>query len=150
MDFSEMTDEEVNALLWECQQERDRRYALAMIPGQMDDMNRAYLTHEGTVAGSDWRQPTGAHDAYPYGFEVRHVDKNWVSLVASNVWEPGVSGWGEKVGEGEIPGWVQPTGAHDAYPINAVVSHNGGVWRSIVDANVWEPGVYGWEEQDTA
>lgn len=40
--------------------------------------------------------------------------------------------------------WVQPTGAHDAYPIGADVSHGGAIWRSVVDANVWEPGVSGW------
>jgi len=48
---------------------------------------------------------------------------------------------------GEIADWVQPTGAHDAYPLGALVKHNGEIWESIVDANVWEPGVYGWEMQ---
>lgn len=43
--------------------------------------------------------------------------------------------------------WVQPTGAHDAYALGAVVSHNGKVWVSTVDSNVWEPGGYGWEVQ---
>jgi hypothetical protein len=27
-----------------------------------------------------------------------------------------------------------------------VVTHNGSTWVSIVDNNVWEPGVYGWEK----
>jgi hypothetical protein len=27
------------------------------------------------------------------------------------------------------------------------VSHNGKHWFSAVDSKVWEPGVYGWEEQ---
>ena len=35
--------------------------------------------------------------------------------------------------------WVQPSGAQDAYPVNAEVSHNGTGWRSLVDSNVWEP-----------
>lgn len=26
------------------------------------------------------------------------------------------------------------------------VTHNGKTWTSIVDNNVWEPGVYGWAE----
>jgi len=26
------------------------------------------------------------------------------------------------------------------------VRHNGKIWVSIADYNVWEPGVYGWEE----
>lgn len=39
--------------------------------------------------------------------------------------------------------WVQPLGAHDAYAIGAIVTHNGATWESIVDANVWEPGTVG-------
>ena len=46
----------------------------------------------------------------------------------------------------ECPEWVQPTGAQDAYPLGAKVMHNGKRWTSDVDANVWEPGVYGWTE----
>lgn len=46
----------------------------------------------------------------------------------------------------EFPEWVQPSGAHDAYSMGAKVSHNGLHWISTVDNNVWEPGVYGWEE----
>ena len=46
----------------------------------------------------------------------------------------------------EWPEWVQPVGATDAYPMGAKVSHNDKHWISNVDANVWEPGVYGWTE----
>lgn len=46
----------------------------------------------------------------------------------------------------EWPDWIQPTGSTDAYPMGAKVSHNGSHWTSTVDGNVWEPGVYGWEE----
>ena len=46
----------------------------------------------------------------------------------------------------EYPEWIQPTGAHDAYMSGDKVSHNGKHWVSTVDTNVWEPGVYGWEE----
>jgi hypothetical protein len=45
---------------------------------------------------------------------------------------------------GVIPDWVQPTGAHDAYQIGNKVKHNGSTWESTVNANTWEPGVYGW------
>lgn len=50
----------------------------------------------------------------------------------------------------EWPAWSQPIGAHDAYPIGAKVSHNESHWVSAVDHNVWEPGVYGWEEEECA
>ena len=46
----------------------------------------------------------------------------------------------------EWPAWSQPVGAHDAYSAGAKVSHNGKHWTSTVDGNVWEPGVYGWDE----
>lgn len=45
-----------------------------------------------------------------------------------------------------IPLWVQPLGATDAYNIGDIVMHNGKKWESSIDNNVWEPGVYGWEE----
>lgn len=45
-----------------------------------------------------------------------------------------------------FPEWVQPTGAHDAYPLGAHVSHIGKHWESDIDANVYEPSVYGWSE----
>lgn len=43
----------------------------------------------------EWRQPTGAHDAYEKGYKVSHNDKHWISNVDANVWEPGVYGWDE-------------------------------------------------------
>ena len=46
----------------------------------------------------------------------------------------------------EWPEWIQPTGVHDAYAKGAKVSHNGKHYVSTADANVWEPGVYGWTE----
>lgn len=42
--------------------------------------------------------------------------------------------------------WVQPTGAHDAYPAAWRVTHNAKEWESTVMGNVWEPGVSGWRE----
>ena len=46
----------------------------------------------------------------------------------------------------EWPEWKQPTGASDAYNQGDKVSHSGKHWVSDVNANVWEPGVYGWSE----
>ena len=54
--------------------------------------------------------------------------------------------WVRTSHDGEIPEWVQPTGAHDAYALGDKVKHNGKVWQSDIDANVFEPGVYGWTE----
>lgn len=43
--------------------------------------------------------------------------------------------------------WVRPTGAHDAYPTGATVTHNGKTWINLTPFNVWEPGVSGWREE---
>ena len=42
--------------------------------------------------------------------------------------------------------WVQPIGATDAYVIGERVTHNDSTWTSTLDANVWAPGVTGWDE----
>lgn len=50
----------------------------------------------------------------------------------------------------EIPVWVQPTGAQDAYNIGDQVLYpdeNGDVYESLIDANVWSPVAFpsGWQ-----
>lgn len=48
----------------------------------------------------------------------------------------------------DAPAWVQPTGAHDAYPDQAYVTHNGRTWRNILGGlNSHEPAATGagWE-----
>ena len=65
-------------------------------------------------------------------------------------WAPdvAVSLWVEMSDPGEEwPEWKQPAGGHDAYNKGDKVSHSSKHWISSVDANVWEPGVYGWDEQ---
>ena len=44
------------------------------------------------------------------------------------------------------PPWRQPTGGHDAYARGDRVTHNGYVWESTHDNNVWAPGVFGWKK----
>lgn len=41
----------------------------------------------------EWRQPTGAQDAYKTGDKVSHNNQHWISTADNNVWEPGVYGW---------------------------------------------------------
>lgn len=48
-------------------------------------------------------------------------------------------------GSSDWPEWIQPTGAHDAYAKGAQVTHHGEKYTSNIDANVWEPGVFGTE-----
>ena len=43
--------------------------------------------------------------------------------------------------------WTRPLGAFDAYAKGDRISHKGAIWVSDIDSNVWEPGVYGWTEE---
>ena len=69
---------------------------------------------------------------------------DWTPDTASSLWSK-TSDPAE-----EWPEWSQPVGAHDAYPKGAKVSHNSKHWISTAENNVWEPGVYGWEEVTNA
>lgn len=51
----------------------------------------------------DWKQPESTNP-YMKGNKVKHNDKNWISDVDNNVWEPGVYGWSEYVAE-EAPAY---------------------------------------------
>lgn len=115
-----------------------RRAVSLTAPDELAALQEAQRTVEGVTSGDPWVQPTGAHNAYPIDWVVSHKDKTWVSLVAANVWEPGVSGWREEVAEG-YPEWVQPTGAHDAYNLGDRVSWEGVDYESTMAANVWGP-----------
>lgn len=46
---------------------------------------------------------------------------------------------------GEIPDWEQPESTNP-YMMGDKVRHNEKIWISVIDNNVWEPGVYGWDE----
>lgn len=66
--------------------------------------------------------------------------EDWTPDVAVSLWVP-IADPAE-----EWPEWKQPTGAHDAYQKGDKVSHNDKHWISDIDANAYEPGVYGWTE----
>lgn len=83
-------------------------------------------------------------DVYTYErnlYEVIQAHKtqsDWTPVVAKSLYkrfyEPTDAPWP----------WVQPTGAHDAYPVGARVTYGGFTWRNDIPANVWQPGVTGW------
>jgi hypothetical protein len=89
---------------------------------------------------------------YPVGRYITHKDilyKVLTEHTSQADWTPDVSpGLFAKVlidptGE-TIPEWVQPDSTN-AYMTGDKVTHNDKTYISIVDNNVWEPGVYGWE-----
>lgn len=82
-----------------------------------------------------------AHGGKLYRCLQNHTSQEtWTPDAAPSLWV-GISDPAE-----EWPAWSQPVGSTDAYAKGAQVSHNGKHWTSDVDANVWEPGVYGWTE----
>ena len=89
--------------------------------------------------------------SYTVGVRIQYDGKLYrciQSHTSQEGWEPATTSalWTRTAKEDEILDWVQPTGAQDAYNKNDKVKHNGSTWISNVDANVWEPGVYGWDE----
>lgn len=98
--------------------------------------------------------PSWNKDGYPYfagervtyeGSYYRCIQNHtsqadWTPDVAVSLWVS-ISDPSE-----EYPEWKQPSGAHDAYHKGDKVSHNDKHWTSDIDANVYEPGVYGWNE----
>lgn len=91
-----------------------------------------------------------AGTAYAVGDRIRYSGKLYRVVQAHTSqadWAPdGTPALYTQITLDEWPDWVQPTGAHDAYAAGAKVTHGGKRWVSDVEANVWEPGVYGWTE----
>lgn len=144
VDLTTYTDADLDTLAHQVAAEQERR----RIPKVMDTLNSQYLNIEGTTQNQDWRQPTGAFDAYPKGWQVTYNAKTWESLVPANVWAPGTANWREVTPPSAAPpDWVQPTGAGDAYNTGDQVTFNGQVYESTIDANVWSPTGYpqGWK-----
>lgn len=119
-----------------------------MFTSSGEDATPVPLQEMSAVKIDQWRQPEGAHDAYPEKAIVEVDGVFWVSLIPANVWAPGVSGWRRvSTVANEVFPWVQPTGAHDAYQIGDRVAFNGSTYESLIDANVWSPAAYpaGWK-----
>lgn len=114
--------------------------------GDIDDVTAG----EHMDAFSPWSYPVSykAGNLRTYGGKLYRClqdhtsQEDWSPESAASLWTP-IADPAE-----EWPQWSQPVGAHDAYTNGAKVSHNGKHWTSTVDANVWEPGVYGWTEAE--
>lgn len=102
----------------------------------------------------DWYKPWIVGEALIVGDRRSYQELLYEVIQAHTTqadWEPpNVPALFKRVWTEEYPEWVQPTGAHDAYAKGAKVSHNGKKWVSTADANVWEPGVFGWDEYKEA
>lgn len=112
--------------------------------GSIDDITATEHTDLFTPWVSGMAYTAGAlrqHNGELYRCVQAHTSQDdWTPDVAASLWN--------KVGNPaeEYPAWSQPIGAHDAYAAGDKVTHKEKKWVSTCDANVWEPGVYGWEE----
>ena len=95
--------------------------------------------------------PWDAAGAYEVGNRVRYADVLYKCLTAHTAqesWTPDVSPslWAKVLipEPSVIPEWEQP-GSTNGYSKEDKVTHNGKTWESMVDNNVWEPGVIGTE-----
>lgn len=142
MDLKNYSLESLRALRNDVEVEIRHRVLMEHIPAQMNELSSKYLDAQGVKSGDEWKSMT----PYPKGWEVVHEGERWLSLIPGNVWEPGVAGWRAIAVPGEPPRpWKQPSGSADPYQIQERVTHNGQIWTCIVENNVWEPGVYGWQ-----
>lgn len=112
----------------------------------------AYLPDETALEVPDLFAPWGDDADYAVGDRVKYRDTLYKCLIAHHSqpsWKPDVSPslW-VRVTVEEWPEWVQPVGSTDAYKMGDKVTHNGKRWISYVDSNVWEPGVWGWNEAE--
>lgn len=122
---------------------RELRKRLESMSASLDDKSALEVSEFFPL----WQNAT----AYAINDRVRYGDILYKCVQAhtsQSDWTPDVvpALW-TRVSVEEFPEWVQPTGAQDAYNQGDKVSHNDKHWISDVDANVWEPGVYGWTEQ---
>ena len=95
----------------------------------------------------------GDGHAYAVGDRVRYGKDLYDCLqahVSQAGWNPAdaASLWAKVLIPGPgIPEWEQPSSTNP-YMKGDKVRHNGLVWESDIDNNVWEPGVYGWSQID--
>lgn len=88
---------------------------------------------------------------YAVGDRLYYEGKLWrvlIGHVSQDAWQPDISPslFAEVLipDPSVIPEWVQP-GSTNPYMMGDKVRHNGKVWISTMDYNVFEPGVAGWE-----
>lgn len=131
-------------------------------------VNRALqlLAQAGNLSASNSMEIADIYEAYHIGktYPVGHIFKYGANAdgetqlysvlqehVSKEEWKPNETpSLYKAIGftDDGVPVWTQPLGATDAYMAGDVVEHNGAIWVSIIDNNVWEPSVYGWEQKE--
>lgn len=116
------------------------------------DAAAAALTDDEALKAAALYPAWSAQDTYDAGERVRFdgtlykclqphaAQPDWTPTAAPSLWAKVlVSDTGEP-----LP-WEQPDSTNP-YMQGDKVTHGGKTWVSTIDNNIWEPGVYGWEE----
>lgn len=116
------------------------------------DAAAAALTDDEALTAAALYPAWSAQDTYDAGERVRFdgtlykclqphaAQPDWTPTAAPSLWAKVlVSDTGEA-----LP-WEQPESTNP-YMQGDKVTHGGKTWVSAIDNNIWEPGVYGWEE----
>lgn len=68
---------------------------------------------------------------------------DWTPQAAPSLWAKNLAA-ADSPDADSVPEWAQPDSTN-GYAAGAIVTHGGIKWESLVDHNVWEPGVVGTE-----
>lgn len=116
------------------------------------DAAAAALTDEQALKAAALYPAWSAEDTYDAGERVRFggalykclqghtAQADWTPTAAPSLWAKVLTS-----DTGEPLPWEQPDSTNP-YMKGDKVTHGGKTWVSTLDNNVWEPGVYGWEE----
>ena len=136
---------------------KDPRKALPFIALSTSPYGKGECCTEGgkiyrsTIDNNVW-----APSAYPQGWEEVSIDAGPIEPAPEEPDEPSTKPeQPEEGGESsddddpykDVPDFVQPTGAHDAYNVGDRVKYNGHVYESTMAGNAYSPDVYpqGWK-----
>ena len=116
------------------------------------DAAAAALTDEQALKAAALYPAWSAQDTYDAGERVRFdgtlykclqphaAQPDWTPTAAPSLWAKVLTS-----DTGEPLPWEQPESTNP-YMKGDKVTHGGKTWVSAIDNNIWEPGVYGWEE----
>lgn len=116
------------------------------------DAAAAALTDDEALKAAALYPAWSAQDTYDAGERVRFdgtlykclqphaAQPDWTPTAAPSLWTKVLTS-----DTGEALPWEQPESTNP-YMQGDKVTHGGKTWVSAIDNNIWEPGVYGWEE----
>lgn len=120
---------------------------------RMIELTSTFLTDTEALEAVELFPVWKVNTAYAQGVRVRYEQQLYrceQAHTSQASWTPDVTKalWTAVAEPGEIPVWVQPTGAQDAYRLGDKVhfpTADDPVYVSTIDYNTYAPNVYGWE-----